>query len=224
VIADELRFLKLNGGDSVVEVTTFGKSLPELRDMSVKSGVNIIAGAGFYVQSAMPSHVVQYTTEQIYDEIKSDLLVGVNGIKCGVIGEIASDWPINPFERRALVATAQVQRELNVPVILHPGRNADAPKEIMRILLEAGGRADKTVMSHLDRTLNDNELLEFAEIGCFSEFDLFGSECSYYELSDAFDMPNDATRIRRLKLLIDHGFGHRITISHDIHTKHRLVI
>ncbi|CAG2165716.1 unnamed protein product [Oppiella nova] len=223
IITDEMKFLKLNGGDSVVEVTTFGKSLPELKAMSVKSGVNIIAGAGFYVESAMPSHVVQYTTEQIYNEIQSDLLVGVNGIKCGVIGEIASDWPINPFERRALVASAQVQHELGVPVILHPGRNPDAPTEIMRIFLESGGKADKTVMSHLDRTLNDEELLEFARIGCLSEFDLFGSECSYYELSDAFDMPNDATRIRRLKLLIDNGFGHRITISHDIHTKHRLM-
>ena len=150
LVTEELKFLKSNGGQSVVEVTTFGKSLELFKRMSIESGINIIAGAGFYVQSAMSASVVAYTTEQIYNEIKSDILIGKNGIKCGVIGEIASDWPINPFEKRVLLASAQVQQELNVPVILHPGRSSDAPTEIMRIFQEAGGRPDKTVMSHLE--------------------------------------------------------------------------
>lgn len=150
LIVEELKFLKNNGGQSVVEVTTFGKNLELFKRMSIESGINIIAGAGFYVQSAMSSDVVAYNTEQIYDAIKSDLLIGQNGIKCGVIGEIASDWPINPFERRTLMASAQVQQELNVPVILHPGRHSEAPFEIIRIFQEAGGRLEKTVMSHLE--------------------------------------------------------------------------
>lgn len=36
-------------------------------------------------------------------------------------------------------------------------------------------------------------------------------------------MPSDAQRIDKLKLLINHGKLDRILISHDIHTKHRLV-
>lgn len=71
--------------------------------------------------------------------------------------------------------------------------------------------------------VNDEELLEFAKMGTFCEFDLFGAEISYYELSDDLDMPNDAVRIKRLKLLIKEGFLDKILISHDIHTKHRLV-
>ncbi|XP_054155733.1 phosphotriesterase-related protein-like [Oppia nitens] len=220
-ITEELKFLKQNGGNSVVEVTTFGKNLQEFRRMSHESGVNIIAGAGYYVESAMPDHIRGLSTEQLYDEIRRDLLAG--DIRCGVVGECASDWPIRPFERRVLEATARIQSELGVPVILHPGRHADAPDEIMRVFMEAGGLARKTVMSHLDRTLNDEQLLEFANIGCYLEFDLFGNECSYYELSDTFDMPNDTQRIRQLKLLIDEGLGQRITISHDIHTRHRLM-
>lgn len=55
------------------------------------------------------------------------------------------------FEKRAIEATAQVQAELGCPVSFHPGRDAKAPFEIVRLYLEAGGRADKCVMSHLDR-------------------------------------------------------------------------
>lgn len=67
-------------------------------------------------------------------------------------------------------------------------------------------------------------MLEFANLGCICEFDLFGIETTYYELSDAFDMPGDAQRIQWLKTLLDNGFVENIVISHDIHTKHRLVI
>ena len=36
-------------------------------------------------------------------------------------------------------------------------------------------------------------------------------------------MPSDAQRVQWVKTLIEAGFSHRIMLSHDIHTKHRLV-
>jgi len=161
-----------------------------------------------------------------------------------IAGEIASNWPIHQFEKNVLVASAHIQSELNVPVIIHPGRNTEAPFEVMRIFAEAGGKVAKTVMSHLDSeshlfasasilmntllnfmtgTLSVEEIVEFAATGTICELDLFGNEVSYYELSAEFDMPNDANRIAQLKALIDNGYADQITISHDIHTKHRLV-
>ena len=37
------------------------------------------------------------------------------------------------------------------------------------------------------------------------------------------DFPSDAEKVQKVKLLVDNGFAHRILLSHDIHTKHRLV-
>ena len=37
------------------------------------------------------------------------------------------------------------------------------------------------------------------------------------------DMINDAQRVQKVKLLVDAGYGHRIVLAHDVHTKHRLV-
>lgn len=54
------------------------------------------------------------------------------------------------FERRAIEATGIAQEQLRCPVSFHPGRDAEAPFEIVRLYLEAGGKASQCVMSHLD--------------------------------------------------------------------------
>ena len=47
-----------------------------------------------------------------------------------------------------------------------------------------GADLSRTVMSHIDRTIfDDTKLLEFARRGCYVEFDLFGVECSHYQVS-----------------------------------------
>ncbi len=66
-------------------------------------------------------------------------------------------------------------------------------------------------------------LLEFASLGTFCEYDLFGIETSHYQLETSVDMPSDAQRIQRIKHLVDNGFEDKILIAHDIHTVHRLV-
>ncbi|KAK2701375.1 hypothetical protein QYM36_019968 [Artemia franciscana] len=127
------------------------------------------------------------------------------------------------FEKKVIEATTLVQSELGCPVSFHPGRNPESPFEIIRIFQEAGGDVSKVAMSHLDRTIFDEgQLTEFAELGCYCEFDLFGIECSYYQLNEAIDMPSDAQRIQSIWQLVDGNFEDRILLSHDIHTKHRL--
>lgn len=66
-------------------------------------------------------------------------------------------------------------------------------------------------------------LLEFAKLGQYCQFDLFGTECSLYQLAMHVDMPSDAQRMDSVILLAKAGYEDRILISHDIHTKHRLV-
>lgn len=55
------------------------------------------------------------------------------------------------FERKAIAAAGEVEAQLGCGVSFHPHRDPEAPFEIMRVYTEAGGRADKAVMSHLDR-------------------------------------------------------------------------
>lgn len=151
------------------------------------------------------------------------------------------------FERNVIKAAADLQNTTKKPISFHCGRSWESPFEIMRVFLEAGGHAEGTVMSHLDRkcylriplnwqnfisltnimvlgTLSEDEhLLEFAKLNAYNQFDLFGTECSYYQFNEEQDMPSDAQRIQKIRLLIENGYSEKILMSHDIHTKHRLV-
>ncbi|XP_014046750.1 N-acetyltaurine hydrolase isoform X1 [Salmo salar] len=165
------------------------------------------------------------TVEKLTDIIISEVLHGADGteIRCGVIGEIGCSWPITDSEKKVLQATAHAQTELGCPVIIHPGRNPGAPAEIVRLLQEAGGDISKTVMSHLDRTIFDNgELLEFAKMGSYLEYDLFGMETLNYAYNLEVDMPSDSQRVKALAFLVQEGYEDNIVIAHDIHTKNRL--
>lgn len=134
-----------------------------------------------------------------------------------------SRW-LTVFEKRAIQATAAVQAEVGCGVSFHPGRDKGAPEEIARIYLEAGGAKEKCVLSHLDRTLHTKEeILRFAELGLYCQYDLFGQETSAYQLNSSVDMPSDAQRVDRIKWLIEDGRENNILVAHDIHTKHRLV-
>ncbi|NXD15966.1 PTER protein, partial [Nothocercus nigrocapillus] len=227
-VKEELLLFKAAGGGTIVENTTVGidRDMNTLKKLAEETGVHIIAGAGFYVDSTHSSHTQAMTVEQLTGIIVDEMLRGADGtdIKCGVVGEIGCSWPLTPSEQRVLQAAAQAQAQLGCPVIVHPGRSSDAPFQIVRILQEAGADISKTVMCHLDRTIFDTKkLLEFAELGCYLEYDLFGVEFLQYQFQPSVDMPSDNERIARIRSLIDEGYEDRILIAHDVHTKHRLL-
>lgn len=73
-------------------------------------------------------------------------------------------------------------------------------------------------------TIDDKcQLLEFAKLGCYTQFDLFGTECSFYQLDEKINMPSDAQRLDRINWIKQDNGVDKILMSHDIHTKHRLV-
>uniref|UniRef100_A0A1A7XR07 N-acetyltaurine hydrolase n=2 Tax=Iconisemion striatum TaxID=60296 RepID=A0A1A7XR07_9TELE len=226
-LRDELLAYKKAGGGTIVENTTTGidRDLPTLRQLAKDTGVHIVAGAGFYVDSTHTVATKKMSVEKLTDLIVSEVLHGADGtdIRCGVIGEIGTGWPITESETRVLRATAHAQAQLGCPVIIHPGRNSSAPAEVVRILQEAGGDISKTVMSHLDRTIFDEEeLLEFASLGSYLEYDLFGTEMLNYPFNLDVDMPSDSQRVKALAFLVKEGYEDKLLVAQDIHTKHRL--
>ncbi|KAB0384239.1 hypothetical protein FD755_006156 [Muntiacus reevesi] len=94
----------------------------------------------------------------------------------------------------------------------------------VHIIAGAGFYVDATHSSETRAMtiLDKKELLEFAQLGCYLEYDLFGTELFHYQFNPDIDMPNDNKRIKRVRLLVDEGYEDRILMAHDIHTKNRL--
>eukprot|EP01132_Coremiostelium_polycephalum_P004497 gene4497-5602_t len=228
VALNELALYKRCGGSTIVEVTTagIGRAPLLLKQISEQSDLNIIMGAGYYLEKTIGNMVKDKSVQEMEDEIVKQVLEGVDetGIKCGIIGEVGCSWPLSDNEKKSLAASARAQKRTGVSITVHPGRSSRAPLEILNILKENGADLSRVVMGHIDRTVHDMDIiLEIAKTGCTLEFDLFGMEVSNYPYGgDVVGMPNDSQRIEWISKLISAGFGKNVVVSQDIYTKHRL--
>ena len=225
-IQEAMRY-KMAGGGTIVDATTIGigRDPLALARIARATGLNIIMGAGFYVDMVHPPDMSERTESQLAAQMTRELTEGVDGtgVKAGILGELGCSWPLTDNEGKVLRAAARAPRETGAAILIHPGRNDQAPKEIIEILSEAGGDISRTIIGHLDRTIFDLDgLKQLARSGCYMEYDMFGLESSYYPAQTHVDMPSDAQRIDFIKRLIAEGYPDRIVMSHDICFKVRL--
>ena len=216
----EAKKFKRAGGGTIVDATTngIGRDPLALSRIARTTGLNIVMGAGYYVDSVHPDNMDRKTETDLANEILSELTEGVGdtGIKAGIIGELGCSWPLTDNERKVLCGAGAAQSNSGASILIHPGRNDAAPMEILNLLRQSGADLSRVVMGHLDRTVDKIEdILEIADMGCYLEYDLFGWETSNYPLS-RIDMPSDAQRIDFIIQLIDHGYASKIVLAQDI--------
>jgi len=227
LVAEELALYRQAGGAALVEVTPvdIGRDPAGLVRIARATGIHVVMGTGYYVHGTHPAALNNRSVASLAEEMAGDIATGEagTGIKAGIIGEIGCSWPLHPRERKVLEAAAHAQAMSGAALTIHPGRDPAAPAEILDIVAAAGGRPERTIMGHLDRTILDFARLKaFAERGSYLEFDMFGLESAYYPFAP-IDMPNDGRRIDLIRKLIAAGHRDQILISHDIAFKHTLV-
>ena len=225
-IINEVGLFKRAGGGTIIDATTIGigRDPLGLARISRATSVNVVMGAGYYVDAVHPDTMDEKSVDMLADQIIEELTFGVEdtGIKAGIIGEIGCTWPLTANEKKVLIASSMAQKETGASILIHPGRNESAPFEILDLISGAGGDLSRVVMGHLDRTIHDlKKVVELAESGCYLEYDLFGWETSFYPFSD-LDMPNDGQRINWVKNLVNMGYSGQVVLAQDIWGKHFL--
>lgn len=226
VAAAEIAAFAEAGGGTIVEMTSegIGRDPEGLAELSRTTGVNIVAGAGFYIDEFVDRAVRLRDVDWLADAIVHDVSegFGATGIRPGIIGEIGCSWPLTEFEERSLKASALAQMRTGLPINVHPGRHPDAPHEILDVLERAGADPGRVAISHIDRTYFDfPSIAALARRGCWIEFDFFGIETSQYWFGVA-DLPTDWMRLRYVRQAFEGGFGDSVLLSHDICTRSRL--
>lgn len=227
VATRELTELRAVGGDTVVDLSCGGlHPHPRgLAQIAAASGVNIVMGCGHYVEEYQNPANRDRTVDDFTREMLDQLFVGAWGteVRAGIIGEIGCQAPWTALEKRVMAAAVQAQEESGAALSVHPGRDPDQPQQIVDFLSAATADLTRVVISHIDRTIFDDErLFRLADSGAVLEFDLFGMETSFYKWSD-IDMPNDAQRLKTLRKLIARGHLTQIAISQDICYRSRLL-
>ena len=216
-----------SGGGTIVDVTSIGlgRDPKALARISRATRLNVVMGAGHYVEHAQADDFAALSEQEIADSIVKDIGIGADstGVRSGIIGEVGCSWPWSDAEKRSVHGAVIAQRETGAPLLIHPGRQGRAPLEIINAIDEWGGDLDHTVMGHIERTIYDaGQLRELAASGVYMNYDLFGHVCSYYPFAPDTYMPTDHQRIDQIEDLLALGYGDRILLAHDVCSKHRL--
>jgi phosphotriesterase-related protein len=219
----ELLEFKKAGGDTVVDATSIGigRDPEALMRISRATGLNVIAGSGYYTHDTHPPTMDAKTVEEIAGEIVRDITVGMQGtgVRSGVIGEIGTSAEIHPNEKKVLLAAAAAQRKTGAGVIVHTYPWGKQGLEALRILTDKGVPARKVSINHVDVDIDLDYCAQISKAGAFFEFDDFGKEYFIDRRYRGFAggvFARDIERVKALKKLIDDGFLSNILVSCDV--------
>jgi phosphotriesterase-related protein len=223
--ADELGHFSALGGRTVVDLTTrsIGPFPAQLAEIARASGLNIVAGAGFYVARSHPAWVGEASVERLADFMLQEILVGIDetGVRAGIIGELGVSSTIAPDEIKVLRAAALAQRQTGLAINVHLPIFERLGHAVLDLLDAAGADLTRVVLSHLDESLDADYVKSLARRGAFVELDTFGSEFSFDESGE--HEPSDWQRIDLLMELLDAGLAKRVLVSQDICNKIHLL-
>lgn len=213
----EVAYFKKFGGQTIVDCTPdeIGRDPLLMKEISARTGVNIILGCGHYYQKAHAAYVKSASIEQLADEMRRDILCGIGdtGIKAGVIGEIGTSAVISEDEKKVLHAAGIAGHDTGKAVHVHTDLYTENGFEIVKILTGEGTRPEKICIDHVDVLLRPDYIRSLLDLGVYVEFDNFGKE---FYVSENRRFAYDLERIKLLKTLIDEGYGKKILICNDI--------
>lgn len=218
----ELKPVAALGGRTVVDPTCrgIGRNPEALARISRATGLQIVMGAGYYLQSSHPPEVAAMSARDIADEIVREALDGVGdtGIRIGLIGEIGVSSDFTPDEEKSLRGAAAAQRRTGLPLMVHlPGWFRHAHR-VLDIVADEGGDIGHTVLCHLNPSWFDTDYqFALARRGAILEYDMVGMDFWYAD--QGVQCPSEEENARAIKGLINAGFGGQLVLSQDVFLK-----
>ena len=213
----EVEYFKEHGGQTIIDCTLdeIGRDPLALKEVSKRTGVNIVVGCGHYYHKAHFPYVKETSVEALADEMRNDILNGIGGtdVKAGIIGEIGTSAIVSDDEKKVLKATATVGAETGKAVHVHTDLYTENGIEIVDLLCSRGMKPEKICIDHIDVWLRPDYIKRLLDKGVYVEFDNFGKE---FYISEKRRFAYDLERIHVLKSLIDDGYQNQLLICNDI--------
>jgi len=213
---EELRKFYEAGGRALVEVTSsgWGRDVRGLKEVSERSGVKIVAMAGYYIEPCIPLEVDELPLSELTSKLIEELTEGVDGtdIRAGILKSGIHNARIEGVEEKALRAVARASLATGAAVTTHTTgsrryevRTGNHGMQHLRILREEGVSPERLIVGHIDERPDINVLSELAEMGCYIQFDVLNKP--HWLL--------DETRAELMKELINRGHLNKLLLGTD---------
>lgn len=209
----EFKELYKNGVRNITEVTNvgMGRDVEYIKEVSEKSGIDIICATGFYKEPFYPEFVYENDEKKLAAFMKKEITEGIEGtgIKARIIGEIGTSKDvITEAEMKVFKAAILAHLETGIPITTHTSLGTMGHEQIELFKLY-GVELDKVVIGHVDLTGNVEYILDMLYKGAYVEFDTIGKE-NY--------LP-DEKRVEMIKEIEKRELIDRVFLSLDITRK-----
>ena len=220
-VAELLQF-KAEGGATVVDPTCrgIGRAPEALVRISKATGLNIVMGAGYYLESSHPPELARMSAEDVARELVEEHRAGVGPghVPIGLIGEIGVSADFTSEERKSLRGAAMAALETGLPLMIHlPGWERLA-HEVLDTVAAEGQPLDRVVLCHMNPSWNDGDYQRaLADRGAFLEYDMIGMD--YWYDDQQVQCPADEDCAGAIAALVADGYLDRLLLSQDVFVK-----
>lgn len=217
---EEIQHFASVGGRTVVDATGLGigRDLQGLARISAATGINIIAGTGYYLDAAQPNEVRGLGPESICQRILDDLRDGEDGIRPGIIGEIGVGAHFTGQERASLHGAFLAQVETGLPIQVHLPAWFRLADDVLDLADHCHVDPTKLVLCHMGPSGDDLDYQErILSRGVWVQYDMIGMEVYYAD--QCVQCPSDEDNARWLSRLVQRGHITQLLMSQDIFLK-----
>lgn len=201
VMAREMRSAAADGVACIVDAghPDMGRNFQFLKQLSLKSGMPIVAGTGYYTQPFYPPVIAQWGEDQITQE----LVRQTQAEAIGAFGEIGTWDTMTPDERKVFRAVGKAHLATNLPIFTHTNMGKSA-QEQLDVLESVGVKPDRVAIGHLGGVTDPKAELQKAicKRGAFVGFDRQGGA-------------GDADQIPAVLALLEGGYADKLLFSSD---------
>jgi phosphotriesterase-related protein len=201
IMAQEMRAAAADGVACIVDAghPDMGRNFQFLKQLSLKSGMPIVAGAGYYTQPFYPPDIARWDEEQITQE----LLRQVKAEAIGAFGEIGTWDAMTPDERKVFRAVGKAHLATNLPIFTHTNMGKGALEQL-DVLESAGVNPERVAIGHLGGLTDSKAEVHKAicKRGAFVGIDRQGG-------------PGDRDQIPIVLTLIEAGYADKLLFSSD---------
>ena len=213
----ELGDYQAAGGASLVDAQPIGveRSPLKMQEISLKSGVQIIATSGFHRPCFYPddhflfSETAEQLAQRIITEVNHGMFDHATGhattIKAGLVKFAGEYHYIPPVMQKAAEAAAIAHQQTGVPILTHTELGTCGLAQIM-LVEKHGVKPSAMILCHVDRNPDRYLHKEMAQTGAYLVYDGV-ARTKYWPDSVVIDLVLE---------MFAAGFGNRIMLAMDI--------
>ncbi len=205
-VVGDLKKAKEGGVDTIVDATTLdlGRNVGLLAEASRRSGVNIIACTGWWLD--IPRSFAGVSADQLAQVFTREIEQGISNtnIRAGILKSASDMAGVTPEAEVILHAVARAHLKTGVPIILHSYSPGRVGQQQLAVLKEEGVDLKRVKMDHSNDTTDEEYLTWLLEQGCYLGLDRYPGRNT-----------SPLARTKTMKTLIDAGYIGRLCPSHD---------